>query len=414
MSGQANPYRTLIRGVLEQTSGLSVGGTASFDGSASSCYRDGSARLTIPGSGLAGALIETAARIFPRLIDEDDSRRLLGQQITGKERTVPQQGNDKGTERFKQSVWRVFNAHPHEEPNTEWRQGVGIRQASGASAGEKKALFDVEFVPVGTHWDLLLEIDTFRAGAEAEALAIIALGEWAEGRGWLGRSAGNGTGWVRFPTDDSVQVVRIPKIPELIEMWPDNTKLLSAQFDDVVDRLRGSPSREYHLPSWEQALKDARELVRDRFGEDMYGEWRYLSFSVILDPGPAAHEYGWDVLQVGGHPAVTLYSEQAAPLVPLSTAMPRQEEATDEEVDCGHWPGGDFKQPNSPFVTTRPTGEENERPYVPGSGMRGPLRHTASRLARGRRCADCQRPMPCPEQRWGRAGASRCQIRDPN
>ncbi len=57
-------YRTLIQASIVQTTALAVGGS-SPDGNPDACYRDGLGRLTIPGTGLAGALVETAARLFP-------------------------------------------------------------------------------------------------------------------------------------------------------------------------------------------------------------------------------------------------------------------------------------------------------------------------------------------------------------
>ena len=59
-------YRTLVTGKLRQLSPLCVGGDVAEPGGVDrTAFRDGSGRLTIPGSGLAGALVETLSRLCP-------------------------------------------------------------------------------------------------------------------------------------------------------------------------------------------------------------------------------------------------------------------------------------------------------------------------------------------------------------
>src|SRR4051812_13962471 len=103
----------------------------------------------------------------------------------------------------------------------ERRQGVGIRQETGATASEAAALFDLETVPAGMSWGFFLEIDARRAGPEVEALALYALHEWLEGRCWLGAAAARGLGWL---TLEEPEVLRLPATAAFIDCWPDNSR----------------------------------------------------------------------------------------------------------------------------------------------------------------------------------------------
>ncbi len=157
-------YRTLIRGTIAGLSALAVGGSDDPEAGTDSCYRDGLGRLTIPGTGLAGALVETSARLFPSLILEAQPSDLLPRgRITEKRRKA-----SPGLPEMSQSVWRFRNSHLYDQrQGTEWRQGVGIRHATGATARDKRALYDFEVVPANATWGFFLEIDTYRGGEEA-------------------------------------------------------------------------------------------------------------------------------------------------------------------------------------------------------------------------------------------------------
>lgn len=149
---------------------------------------------------------------------------------------------------FLQSVWHFRNAHPRpESPATEWRQGVGIRQATGATARRKKALYDFELVPTGANWDFLLEIDTFRGGAAAEAAAVLALQEWVAGRGWLGRGAARGTGWFQL---DGSQVYRLSTSTAELQAWPNNTQ-------SVDEAIQAAVAAGGQKIDWKAALANA-------------------------------------------------------------------------------------------------------------------------------------------------------------
>jgi len=98
------------------------------------------------------------------------------------------------------------------------------------------------------------------------------------------------------------------------------------------------------------------------------------------------------VLQVGAHPSVALTSQQSDPLPPLSVADKYRGEREPSETggSLEHWRvvNDEFKLPDAPFVTTLAATAKTERPYLPGGGLRGPLRQTASRLQRARKEPD--------------------------
>lgn len=354
-------YRTLIRGSIEQITAFALGGSPGVEENSDGCYRDGRDKLMIPGTSLAGALIEAGARVFPRLITSDFEQSLLQGRITGKRLQAPKPGPKADSEAATfQSIWKFRNARlSSSETRTEWRQGVGIRQATGASAGQKKALYDFEVVPVGAAWGLFLEIDTYRGGAEAEALAVLALNEWVQGRGWLGRGPARGTGWFRLTIDT---VLRLPRTHQVLEVWPDNTLPL----DEALQAVQPLGA----LLTWSDAIKDARVATADW----QQGTWHFLGIPILLGPGRGPEDYGWDVLQVGGHPAGELNPSLAGIQEPLSVRT-----SSDQSAD---WHGRNYKLPDAPFVSTQPTGKNSGQPFLPGGGIRGPLRHTASRLER--------------------------------
>ena len=191
-------YRTVVLGTLVQDTALTVGGGQGQGEPESACLRDGLGRLTLPATGLAGALVETAARVCPDLLPTIEEARAHGDRppwtraVTGKLQSAPERRPGEPELRFLQSVWSFENAHPADArggapaARTEWRQGAGIRQATGATAVEKGALYDAEAVPEGTRWSFRFEVDTARpAGDLAEALALCALEEWVRGRACL-------------------------------------------------------------------------------------------------------------------------------------------------------------------------------------------------------------------------------------
>jgi hypothetical protein len=141
-------YRTLVRGVLEQDTCLSTGGDLE-DAVDMPLARAGNGQLLLRGTGLAGALLSTAARIVPSLFAPDADPALT--QITGKGRIGKKRGEDPTIP----SRWRVRSATTSNvgrmpsptssEPRLGLRSGVALRHPTGASAQQAKALYDLEF-----------------------------------------------------------------------------------------------------------------------------------------------------------------------------------------------------------------------------------------------------------------------------
>ncbi|HIQ20960.1 MAG TPA: hypothetical protein EYH34_06965, partial [Planctomycetes bacterium] len=294
-------------------------------------------------------------------------------QITGKTKEPPKAGpTEKG---LLQSVVHVMPAHrivggraeaPPQQPDsekhspTELRQGVGIRQATGATAAERKALFDLEAVPAGTKWEFFLEIDTLRGGPEVERLVLLAVAEWAQGRCWLGGSAARGTGWMNL---ENVELLRLPLTEKAVDAWPNNMFASNDQRWDYLIKLPGTERAQGKegLRSWAEQT-ESPVLPDNRF-------W-YLRIDAQLEAGPAASGYGLDALSVGGH--------AAALIQPLSDNL-----LTPNGVNAESFRGQ--YNPHAPVVVTRRANQPRDQaePLVPGSGIRGPLRHATSRWLRG-------------------------------
>lgn len=374
-------YRTFVRGRLVQQSALVAGGSDPEPGGADiACARDGAGRLVIPGTGLAGALIETAGRIRPELLASGlRSRPIPLKRVTAKTTETLAAGQQEN--QLLQSVVLVYPAHRladvqptqpnNERPNeTELRQGVGIRQATGTTAAERKALFDMEVIPAGTEWEFFLEIDTLRGGPEVERLILLAVLEWAAGRCWLGANAARGTGWIEL---EDVQGLRLPLSEAAIDAWPNNrfesceamwsafSKLEGAQTAHGTDAIRG----------WVNEA-ESPALLDNRF-------W-YVTIAAELCAGVAENGYGLDSVSVGGH--------TAGLLAPLSQNLLAPNGLNADQFR-------DQYNPDAPVVVTKPQGGEGQaQPFLPGSGLRGPLRHATSRWLRGLPQASEQIPDP--------------------
>jgi CRISPR/Cas system CSM-associated protein Csm3 (group 7 of RAMP superfamily) len=328
-------YRTLFLGRLVQDSALSIGGVEEGLSSVDSPFcRDGQAQFTIRGSGLAGALLATLRRLcldLPKEITGIHKRRRDGTEA--EPYTLP-------------SAWRFFNSHPEksqvgQSAHPEVRQHVAIDERTGAAAD--RALFDVEILPRGVAWPFLLEVDTARA-PHAEGLARAALREWQAGRCWLGRETARGLGWL---TLEGLEVYRLTR--DHIERWPNARE-----------------SGDYHA------------YVREEFRHSKCEEITPLDAEIVRQPRPLfeitgkivagrrSDGYGIDSLSVGGHAReqlATVWND--AFLAP--TGMDRE--------PLRAWFEPDFS------IATHPSGGTRV-PFVPGSSLRGPLRHAASRLVR--------------------------------
>lgn len=323
----STPYRTLFVGTLVQESFLSVGGrddpTASMD---SPFALDGLKRPTLRGSGLAGALVATLRRILrPQPVPKTISGSTDGRQP---------------------SVWRCFNSHPLASSKFVVRQHVAIDPRTGAAA--TGMLFDVETLPPGTRWPFLLEVDTSR-DQQAVDLARQVLGHWAAGRCLLGREVARGMGWLRLEDCREYTLTT-----EHFEQWPcardanDYPKYIKAQFPDLA---RPVETASEPLPGW---CEISGTLTAGDYQPDWHGD------------GKTA--WGLDSLSIGGHA-----SEELAANEELVAAWSDRFLAPDGLAN----PGRGF-DPDFAVVTCE------RLPYIPGSSLRGPLRHALARLLRAR------------------------------
>lgn len=333
----ARPLCTLFYGVLEQRTALLVGGeplSGPFD---QEFGRDGCGRPRLSGAALAGALLATA--------------RKLGHVLPGRLTGAHSQPT------HCPSAWRVWNAallEPEPERVThEPRIHVAIRQDTGAAA--ENLLYDQVVLPHGHCWSLLLEISARHAGMPKDydslvQLARDVLAEWQAGRCWLGSGVASGLGWMQLT---GLQMVTLDQSQR--RHWPDN------QCADNQTRFQRAAT----LAGGLATLLPPRPTRPS-------SAWHYAAFDLTLDVGAApANGYGVDALSVGGFPG----PQPAADLYRGHLDPPRGMDAA-AFFDPKH-----FKPDQALAMTTR-RGAAAPEPFIPGTAIRGPLRHTLSRLLR--------------------------------
>lgn len=327
----STPYRTLFVGTLVQESFLSVGGrddpTASMD---SPFALDGLKRPTLRGSGLAGALVATLRRILrPQPVPATISGSADGRQP---------------------SVWRCFNSHPHAASAPVVRQHVAIDARTGAAA--TGMLFDVETLPPDTRWPFLLEVDTSR-DPEAADLARQVLGHWAAGRCLLGREVARGLGWLRL--DDCREYALTT---EHLDQWP--RARVANDYPGYIADTFAALARS--LAAASEPLSGWCEIVGTLAAGDYQPTWH----------GDGETIWGLDSLSIGGHASEELAADKG-----LIAAWGDRFLAPNGMAD----PGAGF-DPDFAVVTFE------RLPYIPGSSLRGPLRHALARLLRARGAVD--------------------------
>lgn len=355
-------YRTIFSATILQKTALNVGGSES-DSSSSATFRDGNGRLTIPATGVAGAFIETAMRLFPEIETSDESNNVEGfkwEHLSGKRR-----GKSIGDTL---SAFNFENVHlVYEENNknkaTEMRQGVGINAFTGTSAD--KSLFEYEIVPAGTKWKLFLEVDTSRTGLTGEYVAALVLNEWEKGYGWFGKNNARGCGW--FELQD-IKVLELPLTPQTLEAWPDS----SETFEKSLNKIKESGFSK-DIP-FSELVKNAKIQLADKLSSD----WHYIKLSYSIEPGKSSDGYGCDFLQSGGHAANADYSLEEnvlnsmiiPPCLKSENAKTKSKYLNNLEMD-------------KPFPMTYYK-DGNYKPFLPGSTVRGAFRSKISELKRGK------------------------------
>ena len=322
-------YRTLFVGTLVQESFLSVGGADDPATTVDSPFcRDGKGRPTLRGSGLAGALVATLRRMNAGNVPVEISGSQNGR--------VP-------------SVWRFFNSHPLEiggkEPMPAFRQHVAIDARTGAAA--TGALFDLETLPPATYWPFLLEVDTSRF-AEGADLARAALMHWVHGRCLLGREVARGMGWMRLDG-----LCEYTLTTDHIDFWPN-----AETYDDYHCYIRKTFSTCGKLRP-----KDANDAAFATLPGWIELEGAVHAGQRTDDVGKG---YGIDSLSIGGHATEELAAAwDGCYLAPDGMTADAAKAAFDPDFAVVGWSKG------------------NQRvPYIPGSSLRGPLRHEWRRLLR--------------------------------
>jgi CRISPR/Cas system CSM-associated protein Csm3 (group 7 of RAMP superfamily) len=270
---------------------------------------------TLAGRGLKGAAVAMARRFFDPL-----------------PRSVSEDAGR--TTAYRRSAWEFANATPEAfETFPRIRACVGIRHKTGARAGG--VLYDREVVPAGTRWPLAFRIDWSLAEAEAiEAegiLGYVLKRHWSAGRCWLGGGAARGLGWCHI---ENLRAYRLD--PDAYERWVQSGRKT--------------------LP---EALSEAPVVEPTR-------SWCFRTLDLKLSFGeyrPSGEESAWglDMLAVGPHDT---------------------ERATQATGD-GVWARPSWTSPSDAtphgLSTDRAIMMDQGRPLLPGSSVRGPLRHAFSR-----------------------------------
>lgn len=349
----------VVSGLLVQRSALSVGGSDE-DGLLDDAFcRDGRGRPTLRGTSLAGALL--------------DSIRKCG--FVDLPATVTGNAKSKRNDRFHgESVLRVWTSHPEEcwhrhdtdyVPEFQPRAGVGIRQDTGAA--KSGAMYDMEVLPAGTRWPLVVELDLWRytqlqqgrlpAWSADELWATLQAGlkEWERRRCWIGRSVARGLGWMELRDVDYSHVPAADSLSWTRRVLFD--RAARRNFSDVCHALATLHSNA--IPA-EPALPEI----------DTASPWTYRKLSGVIDIGARQDDWGLDSLSIGGHQAA--WSQPAADHLIKPEDLMAQESSPEKPSDMSL----------AMAPTRNASGEVDWVPFVPGSGIRGCLRHELSRLRR--------------------------------
>jgi CRISPR/Cas system CSM-associated protein Csm3 (group 7 of RAMP superfamily) len=340
---EPNPYRTLFVGTLVQDSALSTGGTDTLSGVDDPLCRDGQNRVTLRGTTLAGALIATARTFYPKMPPE------ICLDETNKSKKP-----DESEQPSMPSLWRFYTTHPLKKensakniPETEARQGVTIHAQTGAAMDQ--ALFDMETLPPGTRWPFLLEVDSWRAeGIPAEQIAAMALLEWQRKRGWIGRSVARGLGWLHL---ENLQAYCLNT--EHLNLWPNSFKSLDEVLKEIEKKVTAIDATQFS-----ESFQLSEHFKIPRY---------YIEIKGHIHVGERDNSYGLDALSISGHAANLDLSrwDKEHYLSPEGKS----------EKSCQN----DFDPDNSIVMTYR---NGRYEPFIPGSSLRGVLRHALSRYLR--------------------------------
>lgn len=291
---------------------------------------------TLAGRGLKGAAVAMARRFFNPL-----------------PRSVSEDAER--TPVYRRSAWEFANATTEgTDVMPRLRAGVGIRHKTGARA--EGVLYDREVVPAGTRWPLVIRVDWSYAGEEAleteGVLGYVLERHWSAGRCWLGGGVARGLGWCHI---ENLRAYRLDT--------------------DAYDR-------------WvESGRKTLPEVLPTPPVVEPARSWSFRTLDLTLTFGeyhPEADEPAWglDMLAVGPHAA-----EQGA-----------------QWTGDGAWARPSWARPGGPMPdalgTDRALSMDRGRPLLPGSSVRGPLRHAFSRAKTA-----AGQPVQDPHEVQGRVAA---------
>lgn len=237
---------------------------------------------------------------------------------------------------LRRSAWEFADAMTEAKPVL--RAGVGIRHKTGARA--MGVLYDREVIPAGTKWTIELRVDWSQAsgaeeGHEAEGILGYVLAQhWAKGRCWIGGGVARGLGWCHV---EDLKAYRFDDAA--YERWLKADRKLDS-FAALFEIPTVAPTHPWCFRTLDVVLA--------------FGEYR---------PNPNEAPWGLDMLAVGTH----------------------ESERTFQKTGKGKWAkpswASDVDMPAA-FDTDRSILMEGDRPLLPGSTVRGPLRHAFSRAER--------------------------------
>ncbi len=270
---------------------------------------------TLVGRGLKGAAVAMAKRFF------DPLPRAISDDV------------QHGT--LRRSAWEFANADqlkPVVSPRI--RAGVGIRQMTGARA--QGILYDLEVIPADTRWKLRMRVDRSHSVDDAEfteaegILGYILAMHWAQGRCWLGGGAARGLGWCHI---EDLKAYRLN--PSNYRVWVDSDR-------EALPAALATPPIVQPTRSW---------YFRTLNASIAFGEYK---------PEPTETAWGVDMFAVGPHD-----TERAL-----------------QRTGDGTWTRPAWAKnavlPNA-LSTDRALLMDGNRPLLPGSSIRGPIRHAFSR-----------------------------------
>ncbi len=346
-------YKLLIKGELVQQTAFSTAGSEDTDSALDMpMARNGEGRLTLRGSSLAGAFIATARELFNDLPDNISEGTPSAQVERNRGEKEPE-----NLPRMKESVWIFHNAHPvGDVPNVEVRDNVAISQKTGAARHGAK--FDGETVPAGTRWNFLMEVDRYRdeSGDPASSIALAVAKRWKQ-HCWLGRDVARGLGWMKL---ENIEVYELDSSHAL--EWPNAEKRPGEALQQLKVTPKASPL---------EAAKEPDKTLHEASGV----------FTIEVNPETDEETWGLDFLSVGGNNGRNIEGMPGKDFLRSCNndgRLLRPMGQTEQTYLTGQKPDKDI---DFRIATTR-NESGTEVPHIPGSSLRGPMRHTLSWLLR--------------------------------